>query len=99
MTSDLFLALLAHDAYNRGYDPDLPATGNDSGLSMPNPIGSMLGNFKMFTTSSQEFAGADEEIGFYAIAYEAIEDGNGVSAGDIVISYRGTDPEGGAIIR
>ena len=73
---ELMLSLLAHDSYNRGYDPDLP----DLSVGNSNVIGDTIGNFRVINTSTNAFLGTDQEAGFYAVAYEALEDGNGFSA-------------------
>lgn len=77
MNRDLFLSILALDAYNRGYGERLSFTGNSD------DVGTQIGNA---TVSSQLDTSADsdaQDADFYAIAY----DWNG----ETVISYRGTD--------
>ncbi|PZP55644.1 MAG: hypothetical protein DI586_06160 [Micavibrio aeruginosavorus] len=55
---ELFKAILAMDAYNRGYD---------AGIDLPNSIGSKIGNASVIRTRGEDDA---EAIGFYAIAYQ-----------------------------
>lgn len=76
MTDDLNYAILALDAYNRGYDPGIELNGNTVGS---------------FTIVAREVVGigdpayaAWELASFYAVAYQD-------ASGNIVISYRGTD--------
>ncbi len=79
-SSELMYAILAMDAYNRGYSPGIVLTG------------SQIGTATITTDSTREFRdpGADPEAptpdqaaGFYAVAYEW--------NGETIISYRGTD--------
>jgi hypothetical protein len=75
MSTDLFRAILALDAYNRGYLPRVDGLGNV-------PIGNaQVINFPLSVQTGWEAAS------FYAIAYQI---GEGPSA-ERVISYRGTD--------
>jgi hypothetical protein len=55
--SDLFLAVLAMDAYNRGYNNGVVLTGNQLGNATPGADSSILGT------------GADSSVGFFAQAY------------------------------
>lgn len=75
MSRDLFLAILAMDAYNRGYG---------AGIKNLPELGA-LGNATILTTPAQ--AGW-ETAGFYAIAYE-VSQVAGLSG--TVVAYRGTD--------
>ena len=59
MNEEVFLSLLALDAYNRGFDPGL------SGLPESGLIGTAA--IREFQPGEQE---GWEEAGFYAIAYE-----------------------------
>ncbi|MEY9524038.1 PII-like signaling protein [Bradyrhizobium japonicum] len=54
---DLFLAILAMDAYNRGYNPGMEFSGNSDSTS------TQIGDATVLT------ADPDEESSFYAIAY------------------------------
>ena len=75
MNSDLFMAILAMDSYNRGYNAGIDL-GNNSDAS-----GTQIGNVSICKTKGDAEA---EAVGFYAIAYED-------SWGNVTISYRGTD--------
>ncbi len=79
MNRDLFLAILSMDSYNRGYDARV------SGLTESGSLG--LANIRDFQLGEQE---GWQSVGFYALAYDV---GNvaGFSAGEQVISYRGTN--------
>ena len=79
MNRDVFLALLAMDSYNRG------SGGGLNGLSESEGIGGAT--IRTFQPREQD---GWEEAGFYAIAYE-MTGVEGFSAGEKVISYRGTD--------
>ena len=92
MNSDLFLAILALDSYNRGYNPGI------NGLPFPQfdangnqTIEVRLGQAKITTDSSVELGLANTQAtGFYAIAYN-VGAVAGFEPGSTVISYRGTD--------
>lgn len=73
---DIFLAILAMDAYNRGYS---------SGIELPDAKGTQIGSATISKTIADivGFSANAEAIGFYAVAYDT-PDGT-------VISYRGTD--------
>jgi len=75
ISKDLFLSILALDSYNRGYLPRLQLLSTDIGLAH---IGSEAN-----TPDAQA-------AGFYAISYD-VGSVSGFSAGQKVISYRGTD--------
>lgn len=76
---DLFLAILAMDSYNRGYDAGIKNAGDDDpdGLG---EFGSRIGNASVMAVSLPEGAQA---AGSYAVAYE--------TQYGTVISYRGAD--------
>ncbi len=93
ISKDLYLAILAMDAYNRGYGVGI------GGLS---GIGSKLGSATILTDSETQAVtkSSAAAAGFYAVAYTM-----GIGAdvptelqGKTIISYRGTDftPEGGS---
>ena len=79
MNRDLFLAILAMDAYNRGYGVGI------SGLDESGDIGNAtIRDFELGEKAGWQAAG------FYAIAYD-MTGVAGFAAGERVISYRGTD--------
>lgn len=57
ISTDLFLAILAMDSYNRGYSPGIFGLGD---------VGSQIGNA---TVQVYDLPIGSEAIGFYAIAY------------------------------
>jgi len=88
ISSDLFLAILSMDSYNRGYDAGIVLNG------------SAIGNAIIETDSEEVFyeegqapgaLSSAAAVGFYASAYTLTADVDTLSAGTIVISYRGTD--------
>jgi hypothetical protein len=93
ISKDLFLAILAMDSYNRGYNAGVfGASGNAiTGLG---GIGSQIGNA---TVTAQDSTPTAQSASFFAQAYEltgsyAGTDGApGLTSGQTVISYRGTD--------
>ncbi|MEM0929729.1 MAG: calcium-binding protein, partial [Pseudomonadota bacterium] len=79
MNRDVFLSLLALDAYNRGYNQSvLLKTGDDT--NGQNEVGREIGNATIIV---QDISPEAKGVDFYAIAY----DWNG----ETIISYRGTD--------
>ncbi len=86
ISTDLTYAILAMDAYNRGYEAGLSDTGQTNDPDGLGEVGSIGGveilNRTTFGVDSNKL---DEwkAAGFYAIAYEV--------DGQTVISYRGTD--------
>ena len=76
MDNDLFVAILALDSYDRGYDSNLTAS-----------LGSQIGNATVKRDSSSLLDSNGNPIaqpsGFYAVAYDW--------DGTTVISYRGTN--------
>jgi hypothetical protein len=84
MNQDLFLAILAMDAYNRGYGAGIANLGAE---------GSWLGEAKIIRQSDVDPNTPGVTAGFYAVAYEWTPKGEPTKT---VISYRGTDnPLGG----
>jgi hypothetical protein len=78
MDRDLFLAILAMDAYNRGYEAGvggLPTTGS-IGNALPLPDSAVLGS----TPSGR----IDENAGFYAIAYDVSNVAGFGTAGKVI---------------
>lgn len=86
MNRDVFLSLLALDAYNRGYGQGVFLQDGDNPNGQ-NETGRLIGNAHV-TTQSTVLAGSEaRDAGFYAIAYEW--NNNGIN--ETVISYRGTN--------
>jgi hypothetical protein len=83
MSKDLFLAILAMDSYNRGYNAGV------GGLSDAKDI--EVGSAKIVRASSSFETSEEVEAGFYALAYDIGADGPEGLAGTTVISCRGTD--------
>jgi hypothetical protein len=82
ISSELFLSLLALDAYNRGYDAGLGST--ETGLGLSGQIGSA-------TIGQARNDAPARNDSFFAISYTF---GNTAPAGlanSTIISYRGTD--------
>ena len=75
ISDNLFFAILAMDAYNRGY-----GAGIDFGTNS-DAAGSQIGNATVYRNKGDAAA---QSAGFYAIAYKLAD-------GSTVISYRGTD--------
>ncbi|TAG15016.1 MAG: hypothetical protein EAZ40_13925 [Rhodobacterales bacterium] len=76
---DLFLAILAMDSYNRGYDAGIK-DGGDNDPDGIGEFGSQIGNASVMAVALPQGAQA---AGFYAVAYQ--------TQYGTVISYRGTD--------
>ena len=89
MNRDLYLAILAMDSYNRGYDRGLKFTVNES-ASARNEAGSRLGNAQITVQSNISATSPDFAAGFYGIAYD-MSGVEGFGWGETVIAYRGTD--------
>ena len=82
MNRDVFLSILAMDAYQRRYAPGiLGVAGNQVGKAI-------IQNIDLPTGS--------EEAGFAATSYKLSEAWAGLAAGTTVVSYRGTDFDNGA---
>ena len=79
LSPDVFLSLLALDAYNRGYGRGVFANGSANDDS---EAGRKIGNA---TILNVDLPAGSEAVGFYAIAYEL--------DGAKIISYRGTNFE------
>jgi hypothetical protein len=85
MKRDLFLAILSMDSYNRSYGQHL--------TDLKDLFGTALGNATIDKTSLGALPGSAAS-GFYAIAYTAGAGIEGIAAGQTIISYRGTNPDG-----
>jgi hypothetical protein len=82
MSPELFMAILSMDSYNRGYDEGIVGLGG---------VGSLVGVAEIISQSNVSIGSEDRTVGFYASAYTLTADVDTLSAGTIVISYRGTD--------
>jgi hypothetical protein len=90
VSRDLFLAILAMDAYNRGYDAGI-ATGESgsaiTGLGDASDGTATIGTATVsFNLLDAEISQAAQSAGFYALAYD--------TDFGTVVSYRGTDFNG-----
>lgn len=82
MDRDLFLAILAMDAYNRGYG---------EGVTLPVILNStQIGNATITHQSDVDSNSDEINAGFYAIAYN-VSGVAGFGSTEKVISYRGTN--------
>ena len=78
---DLYLAILAMDVYNRGYEDNLSLTGSQIGdatilnLSDYDPSGVIYNSW--------------QDVGFYALAYDTSN--VGAISDDLTLSFRGTN--------
>ena len=87
ISKDLLLAILALDAYNRGYGAGI------SDLSQKSET--KVGPARIITNAEKELGeGEAQSAGFYAIAYELDKAVEGLPKGSVIISYRGTDDYG-----
>ena len=87
ISQELMLAILAMDAYNRGYNAGLGDSIVGLGLS------GQIGNAIIGNPSSSEMGSPERNASFFAISY-SFGTGNDVplaQRGKTVISYRGTD--------
>ncbi len=82
ISSDLFMAILAMDAYNRGYNEGLIVPGTQIGLASLGQNSLILTNILADGTVVR----LDQPASFFAQAY--------TWNGQTVISYRGTDQPG-----
>lgn len=99
MDDILLNAVLAMDAYNRGYNSGIDLRPRDENGNLiedaqGNPIesdviGTQIGGAEIIQNSSVLGPGVDQASNFYAVAYER--------NGETIISYRGTDDPLGTI--
>lgn len=75
MNKDLMMAILAMDAYNRGYDPGIEGLSDNTGTQ--------IGNATIVSHSDNSATGEAVAESFYAVSYNY--------GGETIISYRGTD--------
>ena len=80
MHKEVFLSLLALDAYNRGYGQNVLLNAGDS-TGGQNELGRKIGTAQIVR---QDITDQAQAAGFYAIAYQW--------NGETIISYRGTQP-------
>lgn len=78
LSETLFTAILAMDAYNRGYDPGMGQAGVGLG-----GLSSRIGNAVVGKSSNIDPRSAEVAASFYAQSY--------TWNGKTIISYRGTD--------
>jgi hypothetical protein len=81
MNREVFLSLLALDAYNRNYGQTLLLNKGDSFTGV-NEVDQRIGTARI---SAQEITDEAQSAGFYAIAYDWNNSGNTETA----ISFRG----------
>jgi len=81
ISKNLSLAIPSMDAYNRGYNPGIAELGSS---------GAQIGEASIDRQSDIEDNSPSVNSGFYAISYN-VGGVSGFSAGQKVISYRGTD--------
>ena len=89
ISSELFLAILSMDSYNRGYGAGIGTTTDGLGSNSNGSV--QIGTATL--TYNLEDAGIEVEAqaaGFYAVAY-TVNGVDGIADGTTVISYRGTD--------
>jgi len=79
MNNDVMKAILAMDAYNRGYDVGIDGLGG---------LGSAIGNATLSSQSDTEAGDLGVSAGFYAVSYVL---NAGTANEETIISYRGTD--------
>src|SRR4051812_15048767 len=89
ISSDLFLAILSMDAYNRGYN-----SGINFGSNSVAPGVTRIGNAVVYDSKGDAEAVA---AGFYAIAYDT-SGVSGFTAGEKTVAYRGTDSLAGSYL-
>jgi len=82
MSRELFLAILAMDSYDKGYNQRLKVDGTQLGLA---------------TVGTAADTDISQPYGFFAQAYTINGGVDGIAAGTTVISYRGTDDPLGSI--
>lgn len=83
ISKDLFLSILAMDAYNRGYGEGIRELGG---------IGAKVGSAEILRQSDTEAGTAGVNASFYALSYTITDDGvDGLDEGTQVLSFRGTD--------
>lgn len=85
ISKDLFLAILSMDAYNREYSAGIDIVGSSLGFAQ-------LVNRESLGIDASAYQDR-QDAGFYAVAYKMAsgEEIAGLSVGDTIISYRGTD--------
>ena len=84
----LFNAILSMDAYNHGYNAGITLTTTSIGNAVIDRTSSDLGYVDP-SVDPENLKFLDQSTGFYAVAYSY--------NGETIISYRGTNDDGGAI--
>ena len=81
LSRELYLAILAMDSYNRGYDAGTELVGSD------------LGGAAIGTDSEEVFDGVGKDVSFFAQSYDisGVAGVEGLGDATTVVSYRGTD--------
>lgn len=92
LSQELYSAILAMDAYNRGYGANLIVEGADEEGIIK--IGNATIDIESEDLGRVDSVRRDEIAGFYAAAYD-VSNVSAFGDTDTVISYRGTDFEGG----
>jgi hypothetical protein len=97
ISKDLFLSILAMDAYNRGYGAGIDDPSVGTGLGVSNDSHTYhIGNATIVRDAEQLLdQGAAQAAGFYSVAYtleEAVGEGpDQIADGTTIISYRGME--------
>lgn len=81
ISSDSFSAILAMDSYNRGYNAGITDLSDEQGTAL---------GLATIGSNAEDAQGVAEAASFYALSYD-VSNVSGFSAGETVISYRGTD--------
>lgn len=83
ISAEMMMAVLSLDSYNRGYDSRIEVSGDKIGTITITAHGD-------HGVTAEDYQGW-KDAGFYAVAYD-VEDNSvsGLSAGQQIISYRGT---------
>jgi hypothetical protein len=80
---DLFLAILAMDSYNRGYNAGIEDGDVSDRNGLGDSVGTQIGTATITLASDSRPISPEVAAGFYAVAYQ--------TQYGTVISYRGTD--------
>ena len=80
ISKDLLLAILALDAYNRGYGAGIEGLSEEAGTRV-----------RPASILDYELPEGAQNAGFYALAYKLDKAVEGLPKDSVIISYRGTD--------